>query len=142
MAARGRRTKRSRRGGKVLAVVVIVVAALVIGVYSTRPQLDLGSSSGTGFLNAERPVEEELPTPIIAQCKGVDLHSAVRASQLTELLIHNASYDYAFPLTTKLEEATNTEVMQNHGTGRDATRQPTGDEWLTGQFIRCFRSAL
>lgn len=81
-----------------------------------------------------------LPTPYIAQGDGVVLHSAVRADQLTEILIHNASYAYADALTTKLTEATNTEVIAAHGTGRSADEQPTGDEWLKGEFIRCFRS--
>lgn len=82
-----------------------------------------------------------LPTPYIAEGgDGIKLHSAVRADQLTEILIHNASYSYADALTTQLTEATNTEVMAAGGTGRIADEMPTGDEWMKGEFIRCFRS--
>ena len=80
-----------------------------------------------------------LPTPYIAQSDGITLHSAVAVNQLTEILIHNASYSYANEITTQLAEATNTTVIANHGTGRVASEQPTGDEWLTGEFIRCYR---
>ena len=97
----------------------------------------VGGSEGEG---AEEEVEPSLPTPIMAECDGIELHSAVAMEELTEILIHNASYDYAMELTTELDEATNTEVMENHGTGRVASEQPTGDEWMTGEFIRCFRS--
>lgn len=84
--------------------------------------------------------EVSLPTPYIAVCDGVYLHSAVAAEDLTEILIHNASYSYALELTTELTEATNVDVIAAHGTGRVASEQPTGDAWMTGEFIRCFRS--
>lgn len=80
-----------------------------------------------------------LPTPIMAESEGVQLHSAVAMNALTEVLIHNASYSYALPLETELEEATNVDVMAAHGTGRVASEQPTGDEWMTGEFIRTYR---
>ena len=75
----------------------------------------------------------------MAQSAGVDLHCAVSMSDLTEILIHNASYTYACEITTQLEEATNTEVIANHGTGRNKAAQPTGNQWMTGEFIRCYR---
>lgn len=100
------------------------------------------AASQQGFsLMAEPRVDDFLPTPYMAACDGVMLHSAVRADQLTEILIHNASYSYAKALTTELKEATNVDVMAAHGTGRVADEQPTGDAWLTGEFIRCFRSS-
>ena len=76
----------------------------------------------------------------MASCDGVDLHSAVSMQDLTEILIHNASFTYAKPLTTKLKEATNTDIIAAHGTGRVASEQPTGDKWMSGEFIRCYRS--
>lgn len=127
-------------------LLIIVIFALTRCVSGAGSQL--AGQEGQGEATAPQvfeqpagPTEEDfLPTPYIAECDGVMLHSAVRVDQLTEVLIHNASYDYALPLTTQLAEATNTEVIANHGTDRDASQQPTGDAWLTGEFIRCFRS--
>ena len=96
-----------------------------------------GAGAGTSTGGAAIPAE--LPTPIMAQSAGVDLHCAVSMSDLTEVLIHNASYAYACEITTELEEATNTEVIAKHGTGRNKAAQPTGDQWMTGEFIRCYR---
>lgn len=130
----------------IIALVLIVVALMAFGLTrlvscggSTKPQS--GASSVIEEIEQTTAVEERyLPTPCIAEGGGIKLHSAVRADELTEVLIHNASYSYADALDTKLVEATNTEVMAAHGTGRNADDQPTGDEWLTGEFIRCFRS--
>ena len=137
---------RSNRPSRLIIVILIVVIALaVFGI--VRCVGSLGSDSGSdGSTNqivgeSQSAVEgsEYLPTPFIAQGDGVTLHSAVRADQLTEILIHNASYSYACALTTQLTEATNVDVMAAHGTGRVASEQPTGDNWLTGEFIRCYR---
>lgn len=136
--------------------VIILVLILVLGITVfalTRcnavggATLQSTNEQASGIADEEsQPSEEELiasflPTPYIAECKGIYLHSAVRSDQLTEILIHNASYSYALPLTTRLTEATNADVMAAHGTGRDASLQPTGNAWLTGEFIRCFRSS-
>lgn len=157
-AAQSSRRRRARRSGKaVLAVVLVVIVAVVgVGVFAVQ-------RSGTGdddaveaeedeeivddkgvfaTIGSSLPLQESVstPTPIMAESEGLELHCAVACEDLTEILIHNASYDYAYPITTQLTEATNTEVQKNHGTGRDASEQPTGDEWMTGEFIRCYRS--
>ncbi|MGN0038826.1 MAG: hypothetical protein ACI36Y_06830 [Coriobacteriales bacterium] len=125
----------------VLALAVFAVTRCVGGAPQEQPSAQGGAASLPAFeLLAQKTVEDYLPTPYIASCDGVMLHSAVRADQLTEILIHNASYSYALPLETELVEATNADVIAQHGTGRDANAQPTGDAWLTGEFIRCFRS--
>lgn len=151
-----RQVQRERRGGAsaapvalplpaLLAVAIIVLALVVFGL--SRCVMASSGGSGTGdeaLMEESQPVSAEskyLPTPYIAEGgNGVMLHSAVRADQLTEILIHNASYSYADALTTQLNEATNTEVMAAGGTGRVADEMPTGDEWMKGEFIRCFRS--
>ena len=152
--AGGAHSRRRRRGrGKLLAVAGCVVAlALVAAAVLVAGPFDAGegggsatdsrgvfASIGTGGTGAEEETAS-LPTPIMAESEGLELHCAVAVEDLTEILIHNASYGYACEITTQLEEATNTEVMENHGTGRVASEQPTGDEWLTGEFIRCYRS--
>lgn len=132
-----------------LVMVLIIALALVAfglsrcvggAAQQSTPQQEQTASQQGFSLMAEPKADDFLPTPYMAECDGVMLHSAVRADQLTEILIHNASYSYAKALTTKLTEATNVDVMAAHGTGRVAAEQPTGDAWLTGEFIRCFRS--
>lgn len=124
----------------VAAVIVVVVAVLVFhpfGIGAPSPQ----ASQDPTNMPANSPTTEDqfLPTPIMAESGGVQLHSAVAMNTLTEVLIHNASYSYAMPLETKLVEGTNVDIMAAHGTGRVASEQPTGDEWMTGEFIRTYR---
>lgn len=54
------------------------------------------------------------------------MHSAVAMEDLTEILIHNASYAYANEITTQLTEATNTEIIAAHGTGPRGLRAAHG----------------
>ncbi|MGN0072889.1 MAG: hypothetical protein ACI36W_03710 [Coriobacteriales bacterium] len=125
----------------VLALAVFGVSRCVGGApQEQQASKGEGSSLPALELSAQKTEADYLPTPYMASCDGVKLHCAVRADQLTEVLIHNASYSYALPLKTKLTEATNVDVIAQHGTGRDANAQPTGDAWLTGEFIRCYRS--
>ncbi|MDO4503068.1 MAG: hypothetical protein Q4D06_07770 [Coriobacteriia bacterium] len=147
--------KRSRRGLKI-GVAVVAVAVVVGGGAILAPKLapqlaDLlpagaqipGSQPGLSVSDTEagepEPSPEE-PTPLMASSSGFDMHCAVHASDLTEVLIHNASNEYALPITTKLKEADNEKTMESHGTHRKAEEQPTGNEWLTGKFIRCWRA--
>ena len=44
-------------------------------------------------------------TPLVAQCAGVDIRSAVVLPDVTGIMFHQASYDYALPLETQLPEA-------------------------------------
>lgn len=124
-----------------IAIVAVLVGVLAVAhpfsssIHPTDPSQIV--SATTAQTTAE---ETGLPTPIMAESDGIQLHSAVKMSDLTEILIHNASYGYAEEITTELTEANNEEVMENHGTGRKASDQPTGDKWMTGEFIRCFRS--
>lgn len=141
---------RSRRGagglGRV-ALVVGVVAVVAVGVLFVHALGGGGGSVTGGKLSnpngqtlASTAADDELPTPIMAQSMGVKLHSAIAMNDLTEILIHNASYSYAEPITTKLKECTNVEVQKKHGTGRNASAQPTGNKWMTGEFIRTYRA--
>ena len=118
----------------IAAIVVIVAIARPFGASNTSTTAQNTMTTSTAAQTAA------LPTPIMAESSGIELHCAVAMKDLTEILIHNASYSYADEITTKLTEATNTEVIAKHGTGRKASEQPTGDAWMTGEFIRCYRS--
>ena len=150
----GAHSKRRRRAGRgkplavagcVVAIALVAAAVLVAGPFNAGEGGSDASDTRGVFASISTSGDEEegtasLPTPIMAESEGLELHCAVAVEDLTEILIHNASYSYACAITTELSEATNTEVMENHGTGRVASEQPTGDEWLTGEFIRCYRS--
>lgn len=119
------------------ALAVVIVFAVIVGFFTV-------GKGGEGFFGADGTASAQntvsLPTPIMSESSGVTMHSAVAMEDLTEILIHNASYAYANEITTQLTEATNTDIIAAHGTGRDPSTQPTGDNWMTGEFIRCFRS--
>lgn len=124
-------------------VVVVAVAVSVLWVHPFgigAPGAAVEAGDSTAMEQVTTTAAETTPTPIMAESEGVQLHSAVAMENLTEILIHNASYSYASPITTELTEATNADVKANHGTGREAATQPAGDNWMTGEFIRCFRS--
>lgn len=130
----------------VIIIALVVIALAVFGIsrcVGSMGQTDANQADGTAAVmdESQATVSDNpyLPTPYIAKGGGIKLHSAVAANELTEILIHNASYSYADALSTKLVEATNVDVMAAHGTGRVADEQPTGDNWLTGEFIRCYR---
>ena len=130
-------------GGKLKFIIIGIIAILAIVLIVVGLRSCAGCSSvnadKTSTDMAETEVEVEA-TPWIAEGSGVQLHCAVSVDDLTEILIHNASYSYACELTTQLVEATNTDVIAAHGTGRDKASQPYGDTWMTGEFIRCYRS--
>ena len=126
-----------------LAAALVIFAVLIVvkpfGLFGGEDASSTGQQKTVASTTATAKTVS-LPTPIMAQSEGLDLHSAVAMESLTEVLIHNASYEYACDITTKLTEATNTEIIAAHGTGRVASEQPTGNQWMTGEFIRCFRS--
>lgn len=134
-------------GKRPLIVALVVLVVVVIAAVGLVVNGSLSKVSGSGKLSgsgssalASSAYNDKLPTPIMAESEGIKLHSAVAMDDLTEILIHNASYSYAEPITTKLKEADNEKVMKEHGTHRNASKQPTGNKWMTGKFIRCYRA--
>ncbi|MCQ2751741.1 MAG: M23 family metallopeptidase [Coriobacteriales bacterium] len=121
----------------------IMTALIFVGIFCALfvlPSQPINSATNPQNNASVAAKPKLLPTPIMATSMGVNLHCAVTMQDLTEILIHNASYTYACPLETQLTEATNDDIIKAHGTGRDPNTQPTGENWMTGQFIRCFRS--
>lgn len=123
---------------KLIAIIVAVFVVVVL-LFVFNPFAQQGNGGQGGDTMTSTTKQASLPTPIMSESSGITMHSAVAMEDLTEILIHNASYAYANEITTQLEEAKNTDILAAHGTGRDPAAQPTGDKWMTGQFIRCFR---
>ena len=120
----------------IAAIFVIVILVSLFNSCGQQGDADAGQTQGA---TASVAKQASLPTPIMSESSGITMHSAVAMEDLTEVLIHNASYAYANEITTQLKEAKNTDIIAAHGTGRVASEQPTGDKWMTGEFIRCFR---
>ena len=54
-------------------------------------------------------------TPLIAQVEGVDIHCPIQPADLTGVLFHQASYDYALVMETKMPEHMENERYDPHG---------------------------
>jgi hypothetical protein len=81
-----------------------------------------------------------LPTPLIATCAGVALHSPIAANNITEVEFHQASYAYAIPLESLLTIVDTETVVEQAGTTRPApAEQPTGDVPLIGSAVSTWR---
>ena len=78
-------------------------------------------------------------TPLIANAQGVDLRSPIQPSDLTGVLFHQASYDYAYVLSTELPEA-DYEKVQKQRQIRVNTSQEQG-EWLDADALHLWRSS-
>lgn len=125
---------------KLIAIIAAVfVVVVLVSIFSSFAQPGGGAAGQGGDAMTSTTKQASLPTPIMSESSGITMHSAVAMEDLTEILIHNASYAYANEITTQLKEAKNTDILASHGTGRDPAAQPTGDKWMTGEFIRCFR---
>ena len=125
--------------GAVAAVFLVIVVVVIANPFGQGDANTTQQKAATGGGANKTAAASYLPTPIMAESAGLQLHSAVAMNELTEVLIHNASYAYANEITTQLQEATNTELIAKHGTGRVPSTQPTGNQWMTGEFIRCYR---
>ena len=125
---------------KIIAIIAaIFVIVILVSLFNSCGQQGDADAGQTQSTTASAAKQASLPTPIMSESSGITMHSAVAMEDLTEVLIHNASYAYANEITTQLKEAKNTDIIAAHGTGRVASEQPTGDKWMTGEFIRCFR---
>ena len=119
-----RATSSGSRSGKIIALVVVFVIVVVVGLLNPFAQTGDTDTGQTGGMVTTAATQPSLPTPIMSESSGITMHSAVAMEDLTEILIHNASYAYANEITTQLTEATNTEIIAAHGTGRVAPSSP------------------
>ncbi|MCL2503335.1 MAG: M23 family metallopeptidase [Coriobacteriia bacterium] len=79
-------------------------------------------------------------TPIFANYKSLQLHLPVAVESLSEIGFHQASYGWALPIETPLPDA-DMKAAKGKGTGRDATKQPSGDgATLIGSVLRMWRN--
>jgi hypothetical protein len=95
--------------------------------------LDAGAS-------ADDPNVYYLPTPLVASCGNMGIHSPIAPSDITEIEFHQASYDYALPLTPLVTIVDAEEVAEKHGTKRPPfSEQPYGDQPLIAEAVSTLR---
>ena len=86
---------------------------------------------------ADRERLERTRTPRIARIGSVDLRSPILPANLTGVLFHQASYNYALVLETKLPEADYEKAANAHKI-RVNTKQTEG-EWLDADALHVWR---
>ena len=79
-------------------------------------------------------------TPIVAQCAGIDIRSAVVLPDVTGIVFHQASYDYALPLETKLPEADYNTAADTRTirVNREQDAKPT--DWADADALHLWRT--
>ncbi len=154
-AARQRR-HRARAQRTMIGWSLIAVLALGVGAYAwwgsserkaaASPLTDLPAATAAAhqkpgtIVAASRPIIPD-PTPIFARYRSLQIRLPVAVKDLTEVGFHQAAYPYARHMSTPLTEADNSDTKDARGTGRDASKQPTGaDAVLEGKFIRMWRA--
>jgi murein DD-endopeptidase MepM/ murein hydrolase activator NlpD len=81
-----------------------------------------------------------LPTPLIAEYQGFEIHSPISANHITEIEFHQASYDTALRLTPLVTIVDAEEVAEKHGTKHvPIDQQPTGDNPLIAEAVSTWR---
>ena len=77
--------------------------------------------------------DRDKQTPLIARCAGVDLRSAIAPADITGVLFHQASYEYALPLETELPDADYETVAAERQIR--VNREQQGGEWLDADAL-------
>ena len=142
-----------------LALVAAVFAIVVIKPSFAEPVLELvglqavdgGGGAGEGFdgvgdtlpTDAEVAAEQEEwikqhQTPLIARTGGVDFRCPIAPADLTGVLFHQASYDYAFVFETELDQADPQKALEKRDT-RINHDQKEG-EWLDAEALHIWRT--
>ena len=146
-----RQRKRAAANRRLAATLMIALTLAVVGVAVLAKQAEPGTADGLPFLRRSdlpanrtvmRPARPEIqPTPLFASHKGIKLRLPVAVDELTEVGFHQASYDYALPLSTPLPDASLSKAKKRKGTGRDISKQEAGeDAVLTGKVLRMWRT--
>jgi biotin carboxyl carrier protein len=93
----------------------------------------------TASSSRETADTEGVPTPLVAQYDGIVIHSPIRTQNMTGVLFHQASYDYALVMTTELPEADPTYVYNTKDFGISYD-QPTGDSYMAAHALHIWRT--
>ena len=153
--ARAETAQRRQRRVLLTGAAMLLVAAAVmlilprIDAFETilRPRLataDAAEGSAAGLEIVEPMADPDtLPTQktaLIARYGDIVLRLPVEASTLTEISFHQASYGWALPLTTPLEDASVSQARQARGTGHPVEQPHGEDAILDCSILRLWRT--
>ena len=80
-------------------------------------------------------------TPLVARYGDLDLHSPIRLVDLTGVLFHQASYEYAFVLETEIPEADYETVVENGGMRINRDQDAADGAWADIEALHLWRTA-
>jgi hypothetical protein len=87
---------------------------------------------------AESESEAEAPTKLVAQCEGVDIYSPIAHDDLTGILFHQASYEWAKAMTTELPEA-DLEKIYDHEAYLEVFEEDDDSDWMEANCVHIWR---
>ena len=134
------------------ALETLGVPAIGIGANSSGAGPSASSSNELHELTAANdvaPTDEEVAaakeqealakrTPLLARCAGVDIRSSIAPADITGILFHQASYEYALPLETELPEADYETVADTRVI--PVNNAQTEGEWLDAEVLHLWRT--
>lgn len=82
--------------------------------------------------------EPKLVTKLVAQCDGVDIYSPITHENLTGILFHQASYEWAKPMTTKLPEADLENIYQDNAS-LEVFKEDKSSTWMEANCVHLWR---
>ena len=121
------------RGGVAPGAAAEAAAAAAEGAQAAGEGTAEGDAALPAFGTSENPL------PKVATCADVDIYSMIMPSELSAVLLHQASYDYAYEFFTPLPEA-NIEEVEETRTPR-VNREQTSGEWLDADALHLWRTA-
>ena len=83
--------------------------------------------------------KEKARTPLLAQCNGIDLHMPIAMADLTGILFHQASNDYALVATTQIPEADYDRVEAERTMRINRDQEGAPDAWADTEALHLWR---
>ena len=113
---------------------------------NARTSTSFGQLDDRGLSNEEALQKEQLDkqmrkTPLVATCSGVKIHCDVSMEDLTGILFHQASYEYALPLDTELFEADYETIADTRSFFINHDQIVKNDEWAETEALHIWRTS-
>lgn len=87
---------------------------------------------------ADSESDNEVHTKLVAQCEGVDIYSPIAHDDLTGILFHQASYEWAKAMTTELPEA-DLEKIYDHKAYLEVLEKADDSDWMEANCVHIWR---
>ena len=106
---------------------------------STFSELADAEPTEAELAQAEEERKRTQPTPLVARYGDVDIHCCITPEELTGVLFHQASYNYALVMETELPEADYEKALNSRST-RINHEQDSG-KWLDADALHVWRTS-